>query len=585
MNNARKASTTRQRRRKRTFFNPNEIKTEISLALSCDLDSSTQEYTMNPDAASLLSLRMEREFLKKYSDPLSDQSALEDITYEKFLAVNEHMANFGKDFIVFPHGLTRPQSNTPMMDSILHRARALMHFVLTPFQDEEWFQHCKHGTGSSLGVSYSDTSLEAKSTFPITMTESVATLMDSYLLFDSQLNSALLCFNEAIPTGRRYEIVRGSRATTVEKSDKIRRMIAVEPTGNMFFQQGLMSMMYERMASVGLDVARLPSQHVQRARAASVTSKEATIDWSSASDCVSSELLRWLLPPKWFRCCELVRSPEMAIRGHFVELNMFSTMGNAVTFPLETLVFWTLAHAVRLHRQGTCSSFPEWNELKTCSVFGDDCILPTPDAPLFIEAATRVGFIINDEKSFYDDKGFRESCGGDFLHGDDVRPFHLKAPSSVRLSALEPWLYIIANSFIKKYRTYFGELTYVYDKEVFRSIALLFSRYNIAIKLVPDYFPDDAGLKISDDINRFIYNYPMITLSKVAVSEHGLYSFLFCRFNYRQSKRRVDDLHYASWLKMPGGRRAPFWTSRKKGGYVVARAWSCHWHFDPVNYR
>jgi hypothetical protein len=370
-------------------------------------------------------------------------------------------------------------------------------------------------------------------------------------------------------------------------------MIAVEPTGNMFLQQGLMEMMYDRMRKVFLNVETLPEHHQKRARAASITSKEATIDWSSASDCVSIDLLRWLLPPKWFDMCEQVRCPRMSLNGVFEDLNMFSTMGNAVTFPLETLVFWTMAHATRLQRLGTLSSFPEWKDLRKCSVFGDDCIVPTEDALSFIRVMERFGFIVNDEKSFYGNEGFRESCGGDYLHGIDVRPFKLKGPHNISISSLEPWLYTFANALLEKYILYFGELTYVYDKELFKSLFSIFRQYNIAIKLVPDDFPDDAGLKISSDICRFYSCYTM-NLCDIAVNDHGLYTFRYCNFRYAVPQRaRVDDLHYAKWLKTHVFRlgpprperkkvKNPKWITKRKGGYVVARGYTCQWYVPPL---
>ena len=236
---------------------------------------------------------------------------------------------------------------------------------------------------------------------------------------------------------------------------------------------------------------------------------------------------------------------------------MFSTMGNAVTFPLETLIFWALGHATILQEQGTLSHFPKWEDRHLCSVFGDDCIIPTQYAEPFIRTMTRVGFIINKEKSFYDDGGFRESCGGDYLHGNPVRPYSLKGPANNKRSSVEPWLYIIANSLIPKYISCFGGTNYIYDKELFTVLSKLFSQYDIAIKLVPDYFP-------------------------VGVDHHGTYSFNFMRFQYRRQARRVDDLHFCAWLKSPGGRRSPWWTRKKNGGYVVAKGKSAHWTVTPA---
>jgi hypothetical protein len=338
--------------------------------------------------------------------------------------------------------------------------------------------------------------------------------------------------------------------------------------------------MYRRMSYCGLELESLPIQHRERARLASISGMESTIDWSSASDCLSIELLRWLLPPQWFDCCYICRSDSILLEETWIRPNMFSTMGNAVTFPLETLVFWSLAHATRLQGK-TLSCFPEWDDLLKCSVFGDDCIVPTDIADSFIEVCESVGFICNRDKTFTGGPGFRESCGGDYLHGYDVRPFSLKGPADNRRSSLEPWLYVVMNRIFPKYISYFGSRDYVYDRAFFKVIQRLFDEYGLDLKLVPYRFPDDSGLRWTKDIQRFVRCYPF-RLSKVGVNQHGTYTFRFCRFNYRKDTVRVDDLHYATWLKRPGGERSPWWEAKRKGGYVVAKGQSGHWSLPQV---
>lgn len=583
-----------QRKKNRTvkFFSPDAVQTRIAQALNSDLSTADQAYGGVEDATLLLINRQLSEFSKKYSSLEKSQDALVDKTFKKFLEVNQHMSSFLEGFYAFPESAQGCILSTDnAMDSILRRARSFMHYILTDFTEDEWFHHCKNGGGSSIGVSFRDTSLEAKSSWPVSLTSSIKPLMDRYLVFDPQLKAAIEDFNSDNPVTGKYKEVQGSRATTVEKNDTIRRMIAVEPTGNMFFQQGLMMLMYNRMRKVGLDVDRLPFIHKERARVASITSQEATIDFSSASDCVSTPLLRYLMPPKWFHSLDLVRCKFMEVNHEQVHLNMFSTMGNAGTFPVETLVFYTLALSCYYQFSGNRSLLFDEQLAQVVSVFGDDCIVPTPCAPLFMEVCTKVGFIVNREKSFFDpEPGFRESCGGDYLRGYDVRPFHLKAPTSTRKSALEPWLYIIGNGLLKKYRKCFGDRDYIYDKALWREFVSMFRENGLKIKLVPSYFPDDAGFKISDDLERFNRHYAPI-FSGVSVTKSGTVKFSYCRFLYRDHEDRFDHLHYAVWLKRSSvtevkrlshlslGSREPmaFRSSRRKGGYIVASAISAHW--------
>jgi len=330
----------------------------------------------------------------------------------------------------------------------------------------------------------------------------------------------------------------------------------------------------------------------------SITSGEATVDWRSASDCNAYDLLKWLTPPKWFAMCDMVRSPVMNINGKDVHLNMFSTMGNAVTFPLETLVFWAIGQGVRYALSGRYkSTFLPWNwDYSKISVFGDDCIIPTDMSEDYISVLGSVGFLINADKSFYreQDHGFRESCGGDYLHGYDVRPYSLKAPSSTAKSSLEPWLYIIFNRLKEKYITCFGRLSYVYEKGLWREMERLFVEHNISVKIVPDDYPDDSGLKWSQDLERLAKCYPRIKFSRISRSRHGTYAFNYCRFIYRERKDRFEYIHFVKALQVPAQMERSitefsmddipmFRKVKRKGGYVEAKGLTCHWHVPNLN--
>lgn len=565
------------------LFNPDVVATTAHQFLERDLGRLKHVYESTEHPGSLYHDLQIRDFLKKYASPFVDNEPLESLTYNKFLRVNSHMEQF-KDF-VSPDKTVRLTSKVSARDQWLRRAQALMHFVLTDFDLEEFYSYTRHGRGSSIGVPFSDTSLEAKNTFPITCTERVKPLLLDYMSYDANLRHAVEVFNSSRPFDEGIKVVSGSRATTVEKNNEIRRMIAIEPTGNMFFQQALMSMMYKRMKVVGLDLESLPRLHTQKAFESSITHSNATIDFSSASDCVSIGLLRWLLPPKWFRYCDMVRSPSMMVSDQEVKLNMFSTMGNAVTFPLETLVFWVIAISTDVSNYIGNSLFPEWENLKSSSVFGDDCIVPSRNAATFVDACESVGFLVNGDKSFMGTEHFRESCGGDYYHGYAVRPYCLRSPSGTRLSALEPWLYILFNSILKKYVSYFGSLKYVYDKELFEYLFALFRQFNFMVKIVPDDFPDDAGLKISKDLERFAACYE-IPLSKITRSHHGTYAFSYCRFIYNKREDVDDDIRYYHELKKLYSKDRPrplYRNIRRKGGYVVAKGITSHWEVPRLN--
>lgn len=584
-------SNARKKLKKRLLFNPDEISTQISQAINSDLGAITQS-TMDPnDPLAYARYRQCSEVLKKYCSPSQDKDRLEAEAFAKFREVNQHIGIINDWLeLTLPWSQKAIQKRFPEMWKIHLRARAIARYVLTPLDEDEWFEECQHSSGSSIGVPYRDTSLEAKFTYPLSTTEGCLLYWDRYRRFNPFLDLEVETFNLRNPVTGAVKISTGSRATTVDKTTDKRRFIAVEPTLNMFFQQGLMEAMYKRLHSVGLDVESLPNKHKKWAREGSITGKHATVDWSSASDCVSIVLLKWLLPPKWYGRVVGTRSPLISLQGSDVCPNMISTMGNAVTFPLETLVFWSYAHAVRFTLRNphtnTClpQSLIEDVPGEVVSVFGDDCVIPSWMAAEYVATMESIGFLLNVEKSFYGSERFRESCGGDYLVGFDVRPYNIKAPHSTALSSLEPWLYIMMNRIQTKYLMCFGPLTYVYDKAVWRVFEQLFLRFNLKLKIVPDFLPDDAGAKLSSDCERFFACYSGFKLNPISRSHHGTYSFNYCRFVYWDNLQRDDGLRYMEWLRKPTvnlrkkvGFMDDEYSTKRKGGYVVARGCASNW--------
>lgn len=574
-----------QKRQKRLLFDPVVIAKSMQQKIYRDFSTASQMYGAGEASQSMLIDRSQNEFLKKFT--WGPTQHLEEITYSKFENVNEHMASFD-DLTI--EGLDVRRSQRSHRTLALYRAQWLMRSMLGDIGIEEWFQECRHSGGVSVGVPFRDTSVEAKFTYPISVTARAKTICNQYFAWDSCLAQAVEVFNDSHGHfGPKYEIVDGSRATTVPKTAKINRMIAVEPTGNMFLQQGLMAVLYKRLKAVGLDLATLPDTHKDLAREASISGRMATIDFSSASDCVSTGLLRFLLPPRWFRYLDTIRCTEVTINGEIVPLKMFSTMGNADTFPLETLVFWTLSQAVlSIHQDPLAISYIMPKGMRSLtSVFGDDCIVPTEIAEDFMSLCTSVGFIVNDKKSHYDKHDtFRESCGGDYLQGYPVRPYSLTAPTSNKASsALEPWLYKVLNGMLPMYIQCMGANRYLYSNSLLDYVFLLFKEHNLLVRVVPPNYPDDSGLRISEDLLRLVACYPEVKMSKVTYSKWGLYKFSFLRFKYREARRTSEDIHYYEWLKNPFTSTwyepdRPFepWVDTKRvGGYVVAVGVTSGW--------
>jgi hypothetical protein len=208
------------------------------------------------------------------------------------------------------------------------------------------------------------------------------------------------------------------------KDAEIDRAVFTEPSLNAMAQQGIRAMLepYLKVWGITLDDQ---TGNRKLARVASVRGFSpdgfATIDLVSASDTNLTVLVKRLLPAGWFRICDAARTHYITVDGEVLETPMFTSMGNAFTFPVECLVFAALTKAAI--SMCTCTD-PRFR------VYGDDIIVPLSAAALLIEGLEFCGFHVNVEKSFL--VGFfRESCGGDYIGGSDVRPVYLKGDISL----------------------------------------------------------------------------------------------------------------------------------------------------------
>lgn len=553
--------------RKRTLFDSDAIATQVASAVCRDMADHRQFDTDDGRSARHMLRKLQSDhILKRYVPTVLDHKLLERDAYRLFLSMNLHMEETNARLRAALSN-QRPDmrlrnTDEVFFDRVLWSAKLLVKQVLGPFDMFEFFSSCKNGSGGSVGVTRRDACEESKFEYPISGTSSAISLSKLYLAKNFQLREAVEKLNGNSPNRTMYSEVRGSHGTTVFKDAKKDRFIAKEPTLNMFFQQGLMEMMYERLALYSLDVATLPTRHRQLAYKGSLDNSIGTIDSTSASDCVSYELVKWILPSDWFDALNFVRSSEVLLDSgdhggpQWVTMNMFSSMGNAVTFPLETLLFWALGSATSHHFHSRSGLFVEYEEYNQVSVFGDDCVLPSDVCPMFCDIITKVGFIVNQDKSYYRQEYFRESCGGDYYHGMNVRPYSFKAPHSTRMSSLEPWLYTIINNLLPRYTSYFGGSLNVLGTELMSCMARLFRENNLRFKIVPSDYPDDSGLRTGGTSD---FGTPMLSsfeaeylLSDLGVSVEPRYStkdgyteFTYCHFIYKRQVRRFSALHYA----------------------------------------
>lgn len=219
------------------------------------------------------------------------------------------------------------------------------------------------------------------------------------------------------------------RLSFVSKDAKSYRSIVVEPSLTSYYQLGIGSHIADRLRGTGIDI-RDQKTNQNLARLGSVRGSLATLDLSSASDTISSELVRYLLPDEWYSLLCGFRSSEVEYKGEIIALEKFSSMGNGYTFPLETLIFYALTWAASPH-----------HERSFINAYGDDLICGSESATTVVNLLSYCGFTVNRSKSYISGP-FRESCGADFYCGVDIRPYRLKECLSVeKLFTLHNWYF------------------------------------------------------------------------------------------------------------------------------------------------
>jgi len=210
--------------------------------------------------------------------------------------------------------------------------------------------------------------------------------------------------------------IHTGKVVFVPKSAKEFRTVMIEPSLNTMCQAGIGEYISERLRSVGVDI-RDQTLNQRLAREGSRSGALATLDLSSASDTIASELVFDLLGADWYSLLARFRTGTAKLSGDEIRLEKFSSMGNGYTFPLETLLFYAIAYGNNLECGGSSRS--------VCSAYGDDLIVPSAYAEGLVRVLTDVGFIVNKEKSYWEGS-FRESCGKDYFSGFDIRPVYLK---------------------------------------------------------------------------------------------------------------------------------------------------------------
>lgn len=219
---------------------------------------------------------------------------------------------------------------------------------------------------------------------------------------------------------------RPVRVTLVPKTLKTPRVIAIEPTCMQYMQQAVAERLVRNLEGMmPFQLIGFRDQEVNQLLAleGSLTGLLATIDLSEASDRVSNQHVRAMLKhfPHLFEAVDASRSRKADVPGVGVmRLAKFASMGSALTFPIEAMVFATvifMALERRHKRRFTKKDFRSFEG--KVRVYGDDIVVPTDSMQTVVDYLEAFGLKVNVGKSFGTGK-FRESCGKEYYDGRDV---------------------------------------------------------------------------------------------------------------------------------------------------------------------
>jgi len=357
--------------------------------------------------------------IKKYPFPIPEfkKLAREEAT-RKFLAAENRCKKYNLKFrLLTGRRWNRHESTHFRMASWIRHVigdSPVMHRI---------YSKCAFGPGASIGIHGNETSLARKflakdwSCTPGALPYARSALAQDFHVWEL-LNSrrdrpVCLDFEDFCKrVDEKVRLVHNNNIVFVPKTTMVDRTIAVEPLLNGYLQKGIDLELRDRLKRVSIDLSD-QGRNQELARLGSLPAEPdpyVTIDLSSASDSISTEVVRRLLPPDWFDLLNSSRCHTYILEKTEHRYEKFVSMGNGFCFPLETLIFASV-----------CAIYSKPGDF---TVYGDDIIVRQSVASQVIKTLWQLGFRHNTGKTFLQGP-FRESCGADWYAGRDVRPLTL----------------------------------------------------------------------------------------------------------------------------------------------------------------
>jgi hypothetical protein len=444
-------------------------------------------------------------------------------------------------------------------DEFVGRFKQALFRILYPrwdstFELYEILSEARDGPGSSIQVVGCDSYSKLFASRGSSTSVALVKYFKYFFSHDHRWRSALEFRQEHFGD---VETVVSSKLSFVPKNRDTMRSICVEPSVNMFFQLGLGSLLEGRLKShSGIDLATQPGKNRRLACIGSIDGSYATIDLASASDTISLNLLKEVLPAQFYELLLKLRCGSTTYQKQSFDLHMVSTMGNGFTFPLQTIIFSACVEAVY-----GCFDIPIehpfGDSLGNYGVFGDDIICRTEMYRHVCRCLGLLGFTVNAAKSFSEGP-FRESCGEDYFNGVNIRGVYAKSLRTVQDFT------VLVNRL--------NDFTARTDISVPLTVKHLMSK--IGFQPVPLYENDDAGIRVP--------------LSFVSLKKRhpGTQAIRYYRWSPEPSRLKIDVV--SGVIRVPRGEKKRIfnseglWLSFLLGGL---RSYEIPIRIDRVRYR
>lgn len=433
--------------------------------------------------------------------------------------------------------ISLPMNVTPATFEVLQQARKIAKGILGEFSPEALFTESKFGKKSSIGCPLSLAYIDKKLSDIRAFTGSSEC---SKWFFKDVLSgdNILKRITDRLPQKGCAGDLEHETLTliNVPKTWKTLRTITPLTLIGLFYSYGVGGQVTKKLTEAGLNISVLQNKHRKWVQVFSKTRTHATADLSRASDSITSELLSRVLPREWYVATKKCLTHQVIIDGKTYYSSSVLPMGNGLTFPMETLIFYSIIKAL-----GQLTNIEG-----VFSVYGDDLIYPSSLHRYVRQIFPNLHFSLNKEKTFVE-ANFRESCGADYYRGCDVRPYFFKGQSRK----------LTKSQYVSEiYKTYNGLARRWSEHEIRGTLYyLLVELANLGVPLlrVPPAYPDTAGIKVASPE---LIPLDCLLLDWKPIQARFFNGSRWFRFSYLRERAKERFVEYTEpyyWLSLSGG--------------------------------